>query len=216
MQKRVPIFSFALFSIFFISLVSAGNGCHDTDNNCAFGLTDGCDIRGDLTLAPGDYDIGYGVDICASNIVFDCSGATLRDTRVLSNEFISIKNRNATTIQNCVISLGGNVVRDAITLSNSHHNKIISNTLFVEQERIVLGSSNYNLVENNTISVGGTFRRGSIIVAGYNNLINTNTITNTGDAISIGGDYNTITSNTLQKTVKGINIGGSWNLIENN
>lgn len=77
-MKKTIITAFLL--IFLLGFSSATNGCNLQDPDCADGLVDNCDVRGDLVIPNGDYKLTYGIDVCYPNAIIDFSNGSLIGT----------------------------------------------------------------------------------------------------------------------------------------
>lgn len=78
MAKKMPLAVIGfLFLVVFSGGVFAGNGCSLKDADCFFGFSNGCDLRDSIVLDGEDYFLNEGIDICADDVVLDCSGSRL-------------------------------------------------------------------------------------------------------------------------------------------
>ena len=180
--------------------VLATNGCHSTDPECGSFPVSNCDVRMSTFFYPTVHQLEYGIDICASNIVVDCGGATLQYINTQQQSAgsavaISVDNVNNSYVANCKIY----DYWRGIKVSNSHRNYIMDNYINTSSQLPLVEGIRLEVSQNNTI------------------LNNNISLQNIGISM-IGSDYNLIDGNYLWKNyATGLILSSSnRNMIINN
>lgn len=190
-MKRIFFFLLILgFLLINFSGVSAFL-CSRYDPECGSNPVSDCDVRQNTIFNPGTYNLSYGIDICANNIVLECNGATLING---IPHGIMLSGINGTTITNC------NLINHTrgFKISSSFFNTLVNNNL--NSAGVTLSNSKFNTINSNLINYDGIFLYGS-----SSNLIINNRIDSGQFGIeSHFSNNNTIISNSINSNIIGV------------
>jgi parallel beta-helix repeat protein len=151
---------------------------YDCDGNHVGDQCEFAHVDADTTLVAGctyhiaDDALDGAVTITASNVTFDCNGATLVGTGAGYGIYLPDNVANV-TVRNCTVQ----GYRYGIYVDGASDNQIISNTLGANNYGILLGFAANNTISNNRAesnSYAGLYLEGATGNAIFNNTLNNN------------------------------------------
>ena len=152
-------------------------------------------VAAGLHYETGTVTISFPVKIIGQpGAVFEWSGLSAPDATppIQLDPALHVKNANQVTIQGIKIDPGSGGAKNAILLDNSHHAKILSNTLLKFQLAVVTGNADHAKIIGNTVTGVGPafpgFAWSIVNIDGNHNLITDNDVSDSPVGIFVGDE----------------------------
>ncbi len=232
--KKGVFILIGILSLYFIPSVSAANGCNAADLECGSIPTDNCDVRVNTTFVFSNYSLEYGIDVCASEVVLDCNGATLEFTNTFPpignsttyglSTGIKMDGKYNNTITNCrllsflrgieIYSGTGNVLSNNVINSSIWYPSFFQ--FMVAQLGInMVGTHNNTLLRNQVLN--NEYYGIYLVNSDYNNIVQNNISSNHFGVRVHYSNYNSFIDNGFFRNAQGVDsAGASFNVFKHN
>jgi len=194
--------------LLYYTLQELWNTSDESESTCTI-PTNNMVIDQDTTFCQGNYILPGNITVNSDDITLDCNNSLLNGTSLNytpGNVGIKIVGRNNVTIKNCKFT----EYYQALFIEHSKEINVINNNISHTAQGMWIRYTNDSLISNNTIS--HSYESGiDLMELSYNNLITSNSISSTAQAIHVDTMLNSITYNNLINNSAGVFLFFAWN-----